>query len=61
MNDADDEISRSRMDHVKRLPPTVSGVIRYCRPGLTRQKLSWRIVRRTFSSWVIYVFGAAYA
>ena len=61
MTEADDEISRSRMDHVKRLPPTVRNADAKRENELTCQKLSWRIVRKTFSSWVIYVFGAAYA
>lgn len=61
-----------RMDQVKRLPPTVSCVLHQL-PRLSlsacasdraiadEQKLSWRKIKKTFSSWVMYVFTVAYA
>lgn len=46
MTEEDNMISRSRMDRVKKLPPT---------------RLNKAILKQTFSSWLLYVFAFAYS
>lgn len=64
MTEEDNLISRSRMDRVKKLPPTVSHPIAFYDSEVKlmgTQRLNKAILKQTFSSWLLYVFAFAYS
>jgi hypothetical protein len=64
MTEEDNLISRSRMDRVKKLPPTASHPLAFYHSEVKlmgMQRLNKAILKQTFSSWLLYVFAFAYS